>query len=88
MIHELKIFSNFFEKVLYGDKTFEIRKNDRNFKEGDVVILNEIDGCYGGKGYEYSGCKLTATIGFLTDFEQKDGYVVFSLLNVRDVIIM
>lgn len=43
MVHELKIEPDFFKDVLSGDKTFEIRENDRNFRIGDYLALNEID---------------------------------------------
>lgn len=43
MTHELKIRPQFFDKVISGEKTFEIRKNDRNFKVGDRIILKEYD---------------------------------------------
>lgn len=43
MKHELKIWPQFFEPVVGGQKTFEIRKNDRGFQNGDVVILREWD---------------------------------------------
>jgi len=44
MIHELKILPVFFADVISGKKTFEIRKNDRPFQEGDLLALNEHDG--------------------------------------------
>ena len=44
MIHELKILPHFFKDVTTGKKTFEIRKNDRPFHEGDLLALNEFDG--------------------------------------------
>lgn len=44
MIHELKIYNEYFEDVLTGVKSFEIRKNDRNFNVGDLLALNEFDG--------------------------------------------
>lgn len=40
-IHELKILPEYFEKVLDGSKTFELRKDDRGFKVGDILILRE-----------------------------------------------
>lgn len=40
-IHELKILPQYFEEVLKGNKTFEIRKNDRDFKIRDILILKE-----------------------------------------------
>lgn len=42
--HELKILPEFFTAVLEGKKTFELRKNDRNYKVGDTLKLNEFDG--------------------------------------------
>ena len=43
MIHALKIHPVYFEEVLSGRKTFEVRKNDRNFLMGDLLALNEYD---------------------------------------------
>lgn len=42
MIHELKTESGYFEDVISGRKTFEVRKNDRNFYVGDFLALNEL----------------------------------------------
>lgn len=39
MEHELKIYPKYFEDVISGKKKFEIRKNDRKFTIGDVLIL-------------------------------------------------
>ena len=39
--HELKIWPEYFEAIRVGNKTFEIRENDRDFKEGDVLLLKE-----------------------------------------------
>ena len=41
MIHALKILPGYFEDVISGKKTFEIRKNDRDYKVGDLLALNE-----------------------------------------------
>ncbi len=41
MTHKLKIHPKFFEAVILGNKTFEIRRNDRNFKVGDRIVLKE-----------------------------------------------
>ena len=42
MIHALKTEPRFFGAVIRGEKTFEVRKNDRDFKVGDYLKLNEI----------------------------------------------
>jgi len=39
--HELKLIQPYFNEVRNGTKTFEIRKNDRDFQVGDIVILKE-----------------------------------------------
>jgi hypothetical protein len=41
--HELKTWPTFFEHVLAGRKLFEIRKDDRNYRSGDLLHLREFD---------------------------------------------
>lgn len=42
MVHKLKTVQPFFDAVWSGDKTFEVRKNDRNFNVGDRLMLIEV----------------------------------------------
>lgn len=42
ILHELKIDKQYFKEVSIRKKTFDIRKNDREFKVGDFVKLKEI----------------------------------------------
>ncbi|WP_280559017.1 DUF3850 domain-containing protein [Priestia megaterium] len=74
MLHNLKINKEFFTPVLEQIKTFEIRKNDRGFHVGDKVVLNEWD----DEKKQYTGRKTNIEIIYITDYEQKDNYVVFS----------
>jgi ASC-1-like (ASCH) protein len=41
MIHELKTHPQYFSLVESGAKKFEVRKNDRNYQTGDLLILKE-----------------------------------------------
>ena len=41
MIHKLKILPQYFEDKLQGMKKWEVRKNDRPFKNGDTLQLEE-----------------------------------------------
>lgn len=78
MIHELKIKPEYFAAVVSGDKTFEIRNNaDRNFQVGDTLLLWEWNGGFTGQTAE-------RTVSYITDFEQKLGYVVLGLANKRE----
>lgn len=40
-IHELRTLTPYFNEVVSGKKTFEIRKNDRGFHVGDFLLLKE-----------------------------------------------
>ena len=46
-LHELKIKEEYFYAILRGDKTFELRKNDRDYQVGDLIHFTKTD------GYEY-----------------------------------
>lgn len=75
--HKLKILPEYFEAVIKGLKTFEIRKNDRDYKVGDKIVLREYN------GRKYTGREVLAHIRYITDYEQKEGYVVFSFKKQR-----
>lgn len=48
-IHRLKILPEYFNASLQGIKNFELRRDDRGFKVGDLITLEEWD------GKEYTG---------------------------------
>ena len=39
--HQLKTWPDYFEAIARNEKTFEVRKNDRDFKVGDRLLLQE-----------------------------------------------
>jgi hypothetical protein len=73
--HELKVWPVFFDALLSGIKPFEIRKNDRDFWAGDLLVLNEFE----PEGRGYTGRGLTRTVSYVTDYEQQAGFVVLGL---------
>lgn len=78
MKHELKIKPEYFAAIYFGEKTFEIRNNaDRNFQVGDTLMLKAWDG-------EFNGDFVEKVVSYITDFEQKPGYVVLGLVNHRE----
>lgn len=40
--HTLKVFIKYADAIVNGTKTFEIRKNDRNFKVGDRIAFKVV----------------------------------------------
>lgn len=40
-VHHLKTWPTYFQAIKRGDKTFELRLNDRDFREGDTLFLQE-----------------------------------------------
>jgi hypothetical protein len=39
--HDLKIWPPFFQDIVSGRKTFDVRRNDRKFKLGDTIRFRE-----------------------------------------------
>lgn len=50
--HELKCWPDFFVLVACGDKSFEVRRNDRDFQIGDTLVLKEWHPASGYSGRE------------------------------------
>ena len=73
--HELKVLPKYFERILEGEKTFEIRKNDRDFQTGDKIILYEYDGT------DYTGSYVRGYITYIFhggEYGLEVGYCIFS----------
>ena len=90
MLHELKILPFFYQEIVNGNKNFESRKNDRDFKVNDILLLREFD--FGS----YTGRRTVVKVTYILDdsWEQvKPGYAILAiqpcsiidLLNVVDL---
>lgn len=40
-VHELKCWPEYFEELAARNKMFELRKNDRDFKVGETLLIKE-----------------------------------------------
>lgn len=76
MKHKLKIQPQYFKEVCTGKKSFEIRKNDRNFKVGDTLLLQE----FFPETQEYTGRVVDRKITYITNYAQQDNYVVMAIV--------
>ena len=46
-VHHLKIWPKYYRVFACGESTAQLRKNDRDFHEGDTVVLHEFDPALG-----------------------------------------
>lgn len=77
-IHYLKTWSEYFDAVALGNKTFEVRQNDRDFKEGDILTLQR----YCPEKKEYTGEEVSVRITYILQggsFGVKRGFVVMGI---------
>lgn len=75
--HELKCDEDYFDAVVRGTKTFELRYNDRGYQAGDTVWLRETR----HKGGWWTNRSARFTIGYiLATPGLREGWVAFSLL--------
>lgn len=76
--HYLKINPKYFVAVEKGIKTFEIRFNDRDYKVGDIIHLQEVfDGEYTGRAIDKEVCYMISDPEYC-----KEGFVVLGLKGV------
>lgn len=75
MQHDLKILPKYFKAVKAGEKKFELRKNDRDYKVGDEIHLEEWEPIG-----EYTGMDIVKEITYVLknceEFGLKNGYCI------------
>ncbi len=84
---EKKAWPEYFEKILSGEKTYDMRIADFEINQGDILILKEWD----PETEEYTGRSIEKEVGYVgktKDFPfwseediKKYGYQVISLLD-------
>jgi uncharacterized protein DUF3850 len=89
VVHVLKSWPVLYQAIARGEKTFEVRYNDRQYQKGDIVLLREYDPSPDYEGDEqdrYTGSEMQFEIGFCLhgpEWGVDPAYVVFSLLAAR-----
>lgn len=81
MEHCLKTWPEWFNLTKEGKKTYELRFNDRNFKEGDILVLKE----YNPTSQEYTGNEIRKIIGHSMEDTSyiAPGFILMSLYDPR-----
>lgn len=89
MIHHLKTIDPYFTHVMSGQKTFEVRVNDRHFQVGDILKLNLWD----EDQQKFTGAFCFVTVTYVFDLNAwarpghvPDSCVVMSISAPRETI--
>lgn len=80
--HHLKTWPRFFQPMWNGEKPFEIRKNDRDFRVGDILILDEWDPDSEKEISErYTGRAMKKRVKFIMPLHEglREGYVAMAV---------
>ena len=80
MEHELKVLPQFYNGISSHRKTFEIRKDDRDYQVGDRILLREFD------GEKYTGNQTRRIITYILrdakEYGLADGYCILGIQPV------
>lgn len=85
--HELKVSPAYFHRLQLGEKTFEVRRDDRGFQKGDILWLREYKSDAYTSVKNYSGNATYARIDYILtggQFGIEPGYVVMALTFLED----
>lgn len=86
-VHVLKTLPEYWDAVERGEKTFEVRRDDRGFQRGDTVVLRRCVHAPLGPKVMDPPVDLRFTIGWILtggQFGIEPGYVVLSLHKEAD----
>lgn len=81
-VHRLKVHPTPFKALAELRKRFEFRKDDREYKVGDVLLLQEYDPLVLDEGKRYTGNTLLRVVTYKLPggtFDVPPGYCVLSL---------
>lgn len=82
-VHEIKLSEGFAEEVLSGQKSFEIRFNDRGYQKGDLVKFKVVNSSGISYVFHPLNDKLFEITYVLSGWGLKEGYVAFSIKKIE-----
>ena len=81
MIHKLKIKYSYASKIAHNLKTFELRRDDRNFKVGDWIVFEIVDSPDLSK---LSKAEREEVVWVLTTIKDNQYLITYKLNNVPE----
>ena len=83
MLHKIKIREEFADAILNGDKTFEVRFNDRVYQKGDTVKFSVVTET--GIVFNHPINEMEFDITYvLSGWGLKKGYVAFGIRRINN----
>lgn len=85
MTHKLKIREEFFNALINDEKTYEIRKNDRDYQKGDKIYFTKMicqDGSIEEIKPQVLGEFIITHVFSNTEYGLKEGYVILSIKKI------
>lgn len=82
MLHKLKISPRFYSDIEMSGKRFEVRRDDRKYQIGDILVLNEF------ANNIFTGRTIYALVTYIhrndaqTTF-MRDGYIIMGIDIIR-----
>lgn len=77
---EKKIWPEYFKEILDNKKTFELRLNDFDIKEGDVLMLKE----WNPKTKDYTGRSIEKKVGYVGKWKIDELTQFWSKKDIKD----
>jgi len=71
--HKIKIHQEYYNAILEGNKTAEIRFNDRNYEVGDTINFHHVDNSFAIDGRTWVITHVCSFLGLV------EGYVMLSI---------
>lgn len=82
-LHQLKIKAQYFFSIRYKYKTFELRKDDRDYELGDIIHFVTEDGREFGED-ENNAYMITYILRNCKEYGLKDGYCILSIKKIDE----
>lgn len=79
MTHHIKLALTFCQPVMTGQKRFEIRYNDRDYRTGDYIAFIPADPETGRRTHHPIASRKYRITYLLSGWGLKDGYVAFGI---------
>ena len=85
MTHEIKLQKEYAQAVYLGEKTFEVRNNDRGYQKGDLISFKVMDGALRDPTHPLNDMtfKITYVLGSFVGLAPN--YVAFAIRDTTEV---